>query len=137
MIQDLLKSLIGPILDKAFDLIPNANERARAKEAAEAQLIEIFAKANEAQMDINKQEAAHNSLFVAGWRPSIGWTCSLALAWTFVLQPFASYALALSRPELPPLPTVQTDMLFELMIGMLGLGGLRTFEKMRGVAREK
>jgi len=86
------------------------------------------------QLEINKAEAASSSLLVAGWRPFIGWICGAALAYTFIAYPLLLWATAAWWPDIKP-PTLGTgDMLFELLLGMLGLGGLRTFEKVKGVA---
>lgn len=137
MILNILRPLIGPILDRLVDRIPDPNARAEAREQAESQLLSVFAEASRGQMEINKQEAAHKSLFVAGWRPSVGWACSLGLAWTFLLQPLVAYALAIYDPSIQPPPGVETDMLLELVVTMLGVSGLRTFEKLKGIAREK
>lgn len=86
------------------------------------------------QLEINKAEAASSSVFVAGWRPFIGWICGAALGYTFIVYPLLLWATAAWWPGIQP-PTLGTgDMLFELLLGMLGMGGLRTFEKVRGVA---
>lgn len=87
------------------------------------------------QLEVNKTEAASSSLFVAGWRPAVGWVCAMALAYTYLLYPLLLWAAAVWWPAGKP-PALGTDgMLFELLLGMLGLGGLRTFEKLKGVAR--
>jgi hypothetical protein len=87
-----------------------------------------------AQMDVNKQEAASPSVFVAGWRPFIGWVCGTSLVYTYILYPFLLWASAIWAPELKPPQLVNDGMLFELMFGMLGLGAMRTFEKLKGRA---
>jgi len=81
------------------------------------------------QIEINKIEAAHKSLFVAGWRPFIGWVCGLGLFYNVLLHPFLDI-----RYEMPP---VDPSMLYPVLMGMLGMGGLRTYEKIKGTAREK
>src|SRR5229473_1113364 len=83
------------------------------------------------QLDINKAEAGSTNMFIAGWRPAVGWVCVVALAYAFVVQPFAQFALAAFHVNLlGPLPTLNTTMLVEgLLIPMLGLGALRTAEK--------
>jgi hypothetical protein len=88
-----------------------------------------------AQVEVNKVEAGHSSVFVAGWRPSIGWVCAAGLAWAFVVAPIASWSLMVLGIK-AELPAIQFDHLFELVLAMLGIGGLRTFEKLRGVARQ-
>ena len=81
-----------------------------------------------AQTEINKVEAASPSVFVSGWRPAIGWVCAMAMGYQYLLRPFlVAYHPALAFPGLD-------DNLWQLLAGMLGLGGLRTFEKVNGVA---
>ena len=86
-----------------------------------------------AQTDINKQEATNTSVFVSGWRPAIGWVCALALAYQYLFKPLSIGILPLFGIAAPPLPGLD-DNLWQLMMGMLGMGGLRTFEKVQGVA---
>ena len=86
-----------------------------------------------AQTDINKEEAKSASIFVSGWRPAIGWVCALALFYQYLLKPLAIGLLPTFGIVAPPLPGLD-DNLWQLMMGMLGMGGLRTFEKVQGVA---
>ena len=86
-----------------------------------------------AQTDINKTEAASSSVFVSGWRPAIGWVCALALAYQYLVRPLGGTIASLLGMAIPPLPGLD-DNLWQLMMGMLGMGGLRTFEKVQGVA---
>jgi hypothetical protein len=86
-----------------------------------------------AQTDIDKEEAKSASLFVSGWRPAIGWVCALALAYQYLIRPLAGTVASIAGIVIPPLPGLD-DNLWQLMMGMLGLGGLRTFEKTQGVA---
>ena len=89
------------------------------------------------QLDINKEQAKHSSIFVAGARPFIMWVCGFALMWQFLLQPMATWGLlAFSVRELPPFPELDIGPLMTLLLGMLGLGGLRTYEKRLGVQRD-
>lgn len=86
------------------------------------------------QVDINKEEAKHESLFVAGWRPWIGWVCGTAFAYHYLAQPIAIFVIAVMHWTPPaPIPTFDMGSLLTVLLGMLGLGGLRTFEKMKGV----
>jgi hypothetical protein len=130
-----LKPLIGPIIDKALDLIPNSNDRARAKEDLERKLISAVVTANKAQTKINEIEAGHVSMFVAGWRPFIGWVCGFGVAWVFVVQPTLIWLMASFDIGITNIPEIDTDGLFQLVIGMLGMSGLRTYEKLKGVSR--
>ena len=132
----ILAPLIAPIIDKALDLIPNENDRQRAKEDMERGILDAANQALLGQLEINKVEAAHKSIFVAGWRPFIGWVCGAGIAWAFIGQPIANWAVEAFGLGVP-LPIIPTDNLMELVLAMLGMGGLRTFEKLRGVAREK
>lgn len=85
-----------------------------------------------AQLAINEKEAQNPDRFVSGWRPSIGWVCSAGLAYTFLLQPLLSWAAGLYGHPAPP--SLDMGDLLTLLGGMLGLGGLRTAEKIKGVA---
>jgi len=78
------------------------------------------------QSEINKMEAQHRSVFVAGWRPFIGWICGLALAYNFIIRDVIAWV----SPDIMP-PAIQMDQLITILLGMLGLGGLRTFEKIK------
>jgi len=132
----LIKSMIGPIIGPLIDRIPDANERARAREQIEAQMLAAMTSLVQGQLEINKTEAQHKSIFVAGWRPFIGWVCGIALAYNFILQPLLLYA-AWVVPEgavLADAPQLDTGELMTVLLGMLGLGGLRTYEKRLGVA---
>lgn len=85
------------------------------------------------QLEINKAEASSSSIFVAGWRPAIGWICAAALAYQYILRPLVAWGFAISGNPIPIMPGLDGN-LWELMMGMLGLGGLRTFEKVKGAA---
>lgn len=114
----------------------------QAKDEAKLKLVELQmsgelqAMANDtelakAQMEVNKKEAVHENLFVAGWRPAVGWTCTTGLAYQFILHPFLSWAAVMNEVPIPP--DIDMGALMTLLAGMLGLGGLRTYEKFKGV----
>ena len=130
LVPALLPAL-GTLIDR---LIPDKAEAEKARNQLEAQLVTAANQSALAQVEVNKVEAGHSSVFVAGWRPSIGWVCAAGLAWAFVLAPVASWALMVLGIK-AELPAIQFDHLFELVLSMLGIGGLRTFEKLRGVAQ--
>ena len=118
----LVDKFIGKFV-KDKDLAGKLSAEARSQEfAGELQLVL-------GQLEINKVEAAHKSLFVAGWRPFIGWVCGSGLAYNVLINPIASTWFEM--------PAVDPAMLYPVLMGMLGMGGLRTFEKTRGVSREK
>ena len=131
-----LASLVGPLVNSGVDRIPNGNERARAKEELEKGLVDAANQVMLAQTKINEAEAKHKSIFVAGWRPFIGWVCGVGICWSMVAQPVAQWAI-IAWGDGTELPTIDTSYLMELVTAMLGMSGLRTFEKMRGVARRQ
>jgi hypothetical protein len=88
-----------------------------------------------AQVSVNQAEAQHRSTFVAGWRPFIGWVCGIALAYHFVLSPIIVFGIAISGVTVPELPSFDMNSLMTVLMGMLGLGGLRTYEKSRGLTK--
>ena len=88
-----------------------------------------------AQIQVNAAEAASGSLFKGGWRPFIGWTCGLAFFYHFVGQPVAVFALTVTGTEIPALPEFDMGTLLTVLGGMLGIGGLRTYEKPKGLTK--
>jgi len=88
-----------------------------------------------AQLEINKAEAASGSLFKGGWRPFVGWICGFALLYHFILSPLIIFIVTLSGATIPPLPEFDMGSLMTVLLGMLGIGGLRTFEKQKGLTK--
>jgi hypothetical protein len=129
-----LLPLLGPVIGRLIDLIPDPNARAKAQAEAQAQLLEILSKADSDQAETNKAEAANPNLFVAGWRPAIGWVCALSLFYQYIGRALITAVFDAFHWQAPVLIGLD-DNLWQLMLGMLGMGGLRTFEKMKGVAR--
>lgn len=107
-------------------LWPDRSAEEQAKLAAALAIVQ-------GQLDTNKAEAASPSAFTSGWRPGIGWVCAMALFFQYIARPGLQWYGALSGHTFPPLPGID-DNLWQLLLGMLGLGGLRTFEKVKGVA---
>lgn len=103
------------------------------KSAAEAAQLAAAVALVQSQMDVNKAEAASPNAFTSGWRPAIGWVCGLALLFQYILRPVLMWFGVIAGHQWPPLPGID-DNLWQLMLGLLGLGGLRTFEKTKGVA---
>ncbi len=123
-----------PLVNKLFDFIPDSNERARREADFQRALLDAAAQESADNREINKAEAQHSSIFVSGARPFIMWICGVALAFNYIVRPFWIWALAVWWPEAPQPPGLD-DALWELMFGMLGLGSLRTVEKLKGKAR--
>ena len=126
-IAESIVGVAGTVLNKFV-----ADKDLKAK--LEHELKTAFHSANLAQIDLNKQEAAHKRMFVAGWRPFVGWTCGVALAYHFVISPILGFVLVLAGVN-TELPSFDFSQLSTILMGMLGLGGLRSYEKMKGVSR--
>ncbi len=131
----LLSAVLPSVMEVAGRFLPEDKEkRAAAEREIEAQLTTHLAKIDLAQLDINKTEAAHRSVFVSGWRPMIGWTCGAAMALNFLIFPLASFVLA-QTGHLVELPTLDMSEMMPVLMGLLGLGGLRTVEKLKQVSK--
>ncbi len=133
----MLESLIAPVTGLLDKFIPDADERNRLAHEIATMSERHAHELAKGQIDINKAEAAQSSMLVAGWRPFVGWSCGLALAWHFLGQPLVVFVTTYAGIETPPLPAFEMESLLTVLLGMLGLGGLRTFEKTKNVAREK
>lgn len=122
---------VGAVANLATSVIerlwPDKSETERAQMAAALTIVQ-------GQLDANRAEAASPSAFTSGWRPAIGWVCGAALGMQYIARPLVAWVGIVTGHPLPELPGID-DNLWELMLGLLGLGGLRTFEKTRGVAR--
>ena len=131
-----LGSLVGPVsglLDKFIEDKDVKNKLAHDLSTMAERHAQELAKG---QMEINKTEAAHKSLFVAGWRPAIGWICGLGMASNFLIIPIANFVLALTGSTIL-VPLLDTGEMMPVLMGMLGLGAMRTYEKKQGVQRDK
>lgn len=122
------------MLDKLLDRIPDPKARERAQLEMQGELLKALVSESQGQAEINKVEAAHQSLFVAGWRPAIGWACAIGFGWTFVGFPMFSWLFALIGVA-TPLPEINSAILMELTFGMLGMGALRSFDKWKGKSK--
>lgn len=137
----MLQMLI-PLLGTIFDrVMPDPAAAAQAKlqvmelaQRGELAGLEADTKLALAQMDVNKADASGASPMQRNWRPAIGWVCAAALAWDMILRPMLIFGLALAGHALPVFPVLSTDQLYGLLFGLLGLGGLRTVEKVKGAA---
>jgi hypothetical protein len=124
-----------------FTSIREAITGEKIKDPAEMAKIELKLQqleqaARDGQISINKIEAAHKSIFVAGWRPFIGWTCGIGICYAFLLSPLITWGVKIAGLDIVP-PEINTDTLYNLVIAMLGMAGLRTYEKTKNVSREK
>ena len=128
-------SLIQPVTKLLDKVIPDADAKQRIAHEiavlAEKQAHELA----KSQIEVNKMEAQSRHWFVASWRPFIGWTCGIALMWHFVLSQFILFFATMFGYSLPALPEFDMGSLMTVLMGMLGLGGLRTFEKYKGMTK--
>lgn len=135
MIAALIPQLL-PILGSALDkVIPDNVSKEAAKKELEKALVDNANSINLETIKTNQIEAAHRSVWVSGWRPAIGWSCSLGVGWLFIGHPIAVWIAMLTGHSDMVMPTIPTDILLELTFAMLGMAGLRTFEKLKGIAK--
>jgi hypothetical protein len=131
----MLELLVTPIAKLLDKVIPDADERSRLAHEiatlAERQAHEIA----KAQIAVNKEEAASHSMFVSGWRPAVGWVCTLGLATNYLFVPVCNFLLTLNESPIT-VPPLDLSEMMPVLLGMLGLGGLRTYEKTKAVARK-
>lgn len=115
------------VIDK---FIPDPAEKVKAEQALRQDLLTW----DKSQTDVNAVEAQHASLWVSGWRPALGWTSAFAFAFIYVVGPMITWVSTLyGRPV--PLPSFNVDALMSLTFGMLGLAGMRSWEKIKGIAK--
>jgi hypothetical protein len=129
-----LLSTALPMLDKLLDRIPDPAARERAQLEMQGELLKYAAEQSQAQMEVNKVEASHQSLFVAGWRPFIGWMGGCALGYAFLLQPILSWFLEIVGVT-TPLPEPNTEAMMALVTAMLGVTAARSFDKWKGTSK--
>jgi len=125
---DGVVGVAGKVLDK---FIEDKDLKTKLNAELEKEVIQL----SKAQTEANIEQAKHPSLFVAGARPAIMWICAFGLAWQFVLSPLLSWTALMFDPTFV-LPEIQTEGLISLVLALLGLGGMRSLEKTKGVARE-
>jgi len=120
-----LLPILGGVIDK---VIPDKAAADKAKLEMQLKLLDAANAGALAQLEVNKVEAGHQSVFVAGWRPAIGWVCAAALAYSYMLVPLVGFAFAVMGKPMPKWPVLDGN-LWELMFGMLGMGALRSYDK--------
>ncbi len=119
---------VGNVVDALF----TSDEERLDKQAV---LARIAQQPQLVQAEINRVEAGHKSIFVAGWRPFIGWVCGMALFYNFIVRDLVIWGLTLAGNSVGAPPALQLDVLTTILYALLGLGGLRTFEKVNRAAR--
>ena len=133
--MSIIASLIGPVSGILDKVIPDADEKAKLAHQLATMADTHAQQALLAQLEINKAEAASGSLFKGGWRPFVGWVCGIALLYHFILSPLILFGVTLTGVDIPPIPKFDMGSLMTVLMGMLGLGGLRTYEKQKGITK--
>jgi len=131
----MIQALIGPVTGLLDKFIEDKDQKNRIAFELSTMAERHAQELAKGQLEVNKVEAASRSAFVAGWRPFVGWTCGVALAYHFVIQPLILFGVTVAGVEMSPLPAFDMDTLLTVLLGMLGLGGLRTLEKTKGVSK--
>ncbi|MDC3347444.1 holin family protein [bacterium] len=132
----MLQALIGPVsglLDKFIEDKDAKNALAHEISTMAERHAQELAKG---QLEVNKVEAAHKNMFVAGWRPAVGWVCVAGMAGNFIIIPMTNFGLALANSTVA-IPLIALSEMMPVLMGMLGLGAMRTVEKAKGVQRER
>ena len=128
---NLLIPAVSSILDK---FIEDKDEKAKLAHEIATMSQKMAHESAMAQVEVNKEEAKHRSVFVSGWRPAVGWTCALALLYHYLLRPTAVFIATLMGNAIE-LPVFDMNSLLTVLMGLLGLGGLRTYEKVKNVSK--
>ena len=131
----MLQALIGPVTGLLDKFVEDKDQKARLAHDIATMAEKHAHEAAMAQVEVNKTEAGHRSIFVAGWRPFIGWTCGVALAYHFIFAPLIVFGATWAGATIPDLPVFDMDSLMTVLLGMLGLGGMRSFEKAKGLTK--
>jgi len=137
---DVVKS-VGDALDNLFtsdeERMEAERELTKAKRSFDYKESKLVAEQNIAQMEVNKADARSGSFFQAGWRPAIGWVGAFALAYQFILYPLLVWALAVSSLDIEPPPLIDANALYPIITGMLGIAGMRSFDKLKQTDTKK
>lgn len=132
----MIDKLIGPVTGLLDKFIEDKDQKARLAHDLATMADQHAQELAKGQLEVNKTEAAHKSLFVAGWRPAVGWVCVLGMFGNFITIPFSNFVLALIGIDIV-IPLVPLETMMPVLMGMLGLGAMRTYEKKNSVHRDK
>ena len=132
---DLLGKLVDPVSNLLDKVVEDKDQKAKLAHEIATMAERHAQELARGQIEINKEEAKSRNIFIAGWRPFVGWTCGLALFWHFLGLPVTLFVTGWFDLQHPPLPEFDMQSLMTVLLGMLGLGGMRTFEKFKGVTK--
>ena len=133
--MSLIANLIGPVTGILDKVIEDKDQKAKLAHEIATMSDTHAQQALLAQLEINKAEAQSGSLFKGGWRPAVGWTCTLAFAYHYIFQPCIIFFATLFGAEIPELPEFEMGTLLTVLGGLLGIGGLRSYEKQKGLTK--
>tara|TARA_E500000081_G_scaffold118218_1_gene122029 strand:+ start:347 stop:739 length:393 start_codon:yes stop_codon:yes gene_type:complete len=128
--MSVLASLVGPVTGLLDKFIEDKDQKAMLAHQIATMSEQHHQELMKSQIEVNKVEAASTKLFVSGWRPFIGWTCGLGMFGNFITIPFANFSLALLEVNIV-IPLVPLETMMPVLMGMLGLGAMRSYEKTR------
>ncbi|MAL09475.1 MAG: hypothetical protein CMF74_07410 [Maricaulis sp.] len=128
--MSLVATLVGPVTGLLDKFIEDKDQKAMLAHKIATMSEEHHQDLMKAQIEVNKVEASNSNLFVSGWRPFIGWTCGLGMFGNFITIPFANFVLALLEITIV-IPLVPLETMMPVLMGMLGLGAMRSYEKTR------
>jgi len=132
---DLLGKLVDPVSNILDKVVEDKDQKAKLAHEIATMAERHAQELARGQIEINKEEAKSRNIFIAGWRPFVGWTCGLALFWHFLGLPVTLFVTGWFDLQHPPLPEFDMQSLMTVLLGMLGLGRMRTFEKFKGVSK--
>ena len=132
----MLQALIGPVAGLLDKFIPDADQKMKIAAELSTMAERHAQELAKGQLEVNKVEAASKSMFVAGWRPAVGWVCVLGMAMNFIIVPLGNFGLSVANIQVV-IPMIDTSQMMPVLMGMLGLGAMSTVEKVQKVSREK
>ena len=133
--MSLISTLTGPVMGILDKFVEDKDQKAKLAHELATMADRLAHEQNLAQIQVNREEASSGSLFKGGWRPCIGWICGIAFGYHFVLQPVIVFIVVLIGMDIPELPSFDMGTLLTVLGGMLGIGGLRSYEKSKGLTK--
>jgi hypothetical protein len=130
----VIDKLIGPVTSLLDKFVEDKDQKAKLAHEVATMAQRHAQELAKAQLEVNKAEAQHKSLFVSGWRPAVGWCCVFGMMGNFMVIPFTNFVLALLKIDVT-VPLIDTATMMPVLMGMLGLGAMRTYEKRTGVSK--
>jgi hypothetical protein len=133
---NLIGTLAGPVMALLDKFVEDKDQKAQLAHDIATMAEKHAHEVVQAQLEINKAEAQHPSMFVSGWRPAVGWVCVIGMAGNFIIIPFTNMFLDIAGYNVS-LPLIDMETLLPVLLGMLGLGAMRTVEKVKQVERKR